>query len=173
MTIDQPHRPFNNRRVRRRRTARIVLAVGSAAIVLVTAVVAVQLLWPAGPRPLFQLPVPCGETWQLSTYPGHGDYDVDLYPTKGGLWGQPVLASYAGTVSEAGINGSLGSRTPAKPNPQRGRGGAPHLHYEQRQGWQKVETYFDGLPSGITHDDAEYTVELKSNNCVGKQLAER
>ncbi len=46
-----------------------------------------------------------------------------------------------------------------------GNSGAPHLHYEQRRGWEKVETYFDGAPSGITNDDAEYTLRLTSNNC--------
>jgi len=181
-------------------------------VVVVVALVVVALLLPAGPRPLFQLPVACGETWQLSTYPGHDDYDVDLYPTVGQAWRRPVLASAAGTVTEAGVNGSLGARTPDNPKGQTGRGGgylvkidhggkwqtqylhllevplvregqrvaageqiglvgstgnssAPHLHYEQRRNRQKVETYFDGAPSGITHDDAEYTVKRKSNNC--------
>ncbi len=46
-----------------------------------------------------------------------------------------------------------------------GNSGAPHLHYEQRRARQKVETYFDGTPSGITNDDTEYTVRRKSNNC--------
>jgi murein DD-endopeptidase MepM/ murein hydrolase activator NlpD len=46
-----------------------------------------------------------------------------------------------------------------------GNSSAPHLHYEQRRNRQKVETYFDGAPSGITQDDAEYTVKRKSNNC--------
>ena len=36
-----------------------------------------------------------------------------------------------------------------------GNSGAPHLYYEQRRGWQKVGTYFDGSPSGITHDGSE------------------
>jgi murein DD-endopeptidase MepM/ murein hydrolase activator NlpD len=46
-----------------------------------------------------------------------------------------------------------------------GNSGAPHLHYEQRRGWKKVETWFDGKPSGITTDDEEVTIKLKSNNC--------
>ncbi|GIH02374.1 hypothetical protein Rhe02_04410 [Rhizocola hellebori] len=201
------------RRTRRARIVRLVLALSAAALVVVVAVVVVPLLLPAGPRPLFQLPVACGETWQLSTYPGHDDYDVDMYPTAGSAWGRPVLASYAGTVTEAGINGSLGGRTPDNPNGPKGRGGgylvkidhggrwqtqylhllevplvrkgqqvvqgeqigrvgstgnssAPHLHYEQRRNRQKVETHFDGQASGITHDDAEYTVKRKSGNCA-------
>ncbi|GGM24812.1 hypothetical protein GCM10011608_07050 [Micromonospora sonchi] len=181
-------------------------------MLVAAAVFAVPQLLPAGPRPLFQMPVGCGETWQIGTYPGHGEYDVDFFPLDGDPWGQPVLASYAGTVTVAGINGSLGGRTPDNPDGPRGRGGgywvkidhggrwetqylhllepplvevgqrvaqgeqlgrigstgnsgAPHLHYEQRRGWEKVETWFDGQPSGITHDDAEYTVRLTSNNC--------
>ena len=207
--------PRSHRRTRRR-TRRIVLVLAAAAALAAVAVVVVPQLLPAGPRPLFQLPVACGETWQLSTYPGHDDYDVDLYPTEGEVWGRPVLASYAGTVTVAGINGSLGGRTPDNPDGPRGRGGgywvkidhggrwetqylhllepplvevgqrvvqgeqigrigstgnsgAPHLHYEQRRGWQKVETWFDDAPSGITHDDAEYTVRLTSNNCPAGQ----
>lgn len=193
-------------------TLRFALAVAAVAVVGIVVAVVVPLLREPGPRPLFQLPVPCGETWQLGTYPGHDDYDVDLFPTEGEPWGRPVLASYAGTVTVAGVNGSLGERTEQNPQGPRGRGGgywvkidhggrwetqylhlleppmvragqrvdrgqqlglvgstgnsgAPHLHYEQRRGWHKVETYFDGVPSGITHDDFEYTVTMTSNNC--------
>jgi hypothetical protein len=206
-------------RTRRRVRGRIVWAVlvfGVVVAVAAVAVVVVPLLRPPGPRPLFQMPVACGETWHLGTYPGHDDYDVDLFPAHGEVWGRPVLASYAGTVTEAGVNGSVGGRTPDDPAGPRGRGGgywvkidhggkwetqylhllepprvragqrvaqgeqigrvgstgnsgAPHLHYEQRRRWQKVETHFDGLPSGITHDDSEYTVTRTSNNCVRSQ----
>ena len=208
--------PMRTGRASRTRTrTRIVVAVvglGVIAAVAAVAVVVVPLLRPPGPRPAFQLPVPCGESWRLGTYPGHGEYDVDLFPAEGEAWGRPVLASYGGTVTEAGINGTLGGRTPQNPNGPRGRGGgywvkidhggrwetqylhllespmvqkgqkvrrgdrigrigstgdsgAPHLHYEQRRGWEKVETWFDGKPSGITTDDKEYTVKLKSKNC--------
>lgn len=197
----------------RRRVWRILLVVLAVVVVLVGVALIVVPMWlRPGPRPLFQMPVGCGETWQVGTYPGHGDYDVDLFPIEGEQWGQPVLASAAGTVTVAGINGTLGGRTQEDPDGPRGRGGgywvkidhggwwetqylhllepplvevgqrvaqgeqigrvgstgnsgAPHLHYEQRRRWQKVETHFDGAPSGITHDDAEYTVRLTSNNC--------
>lgn len=207
MTSRQP-----SRRPAGRRALRAVLVLGAVAALLAVAVVVVPLLWRPGPRPPFQLPVACGETWRLGTYPGHDDYDVDLFPTRGEAWGRPVLASAAGTVVEAGINGSLGGRTPDNPRGPRGRGGgywvkldhggrwetqylhlleaplvregqrvaggeqlgrvgstgnsgAPHLHYEQRRGWEKVETWFDGEPSGVTHDDTEYSVTLTSANC--------
>ncbi|WP_310376350.1 M23 family metallopeptidase [Catenuloplanes atrovinosus] len=167
---------------------------------------------PPGPRPAFQLPVACGETWRLSTYPGHGEFDVDLYPTSGETWGRPVLASFGGTVVRAGINGRLGERTPDDPDGEMGRGGgywvkidhggkwstlylhlleppmvregqrvemgdqlgrlgstgessAPHLHYEQQRGGEKVETHFAGEPSTITHDEEEYAVNRVSGNC--------
>jgi hypothetical protein len=196
----------------RKRRIRVILAIAAAVVVITTLVVVVPMLLPPGPRPLFQLPVACGETWQLSTYPGHDNFDADMYPKQGKAWGRPVFASYAGTVTEAGINGSLGGRTQENPNGPRGRGGgylvkidhggkwqtqylhlleqpavtvgqhvaqgeqigkvgstgnsgAAHLHYEQRRNRQKVESFFDGKPSGITHDNAEYTVEVKSNNC--------
>jgi hypothetical protein len=206
---------LSSRSRRRSRTARVLLALGVGAVVIVIAVAAVAL-WPAGPRPHFQLPVACGEKWQLGTYPSHGDNDVDLFPTEGSLWGRPVLASYGGEVIEAGISGTLGGRTPDNPKGPRGTGGgywvkidhggrwqtvymhlleppmvkigqrvdqgeqlgkvgstgnsgAAHLHYEQHRGWQKVETHFDGEPSGITHDDAEYMVFRTSNNCAGRR----
>ncbi|KXK59533.1 peptidase M23 [Micromonospora rosaria] len=211
MSTGQPSRHPARRRGRLLRT---LLVLGTLAALGAVAVLVVPLLLPPGPRPAFQLPVACGETWQLGTYPGHDDYDVDLFPTEGEAWGRPVLASAAGTVTVAGINGSLGGRTPENPDGPRGRGGgywvkidhggrwetqylhllepplvregqrvaqgeqigrlgstgnsgAPHLHYEQRRGWEKVEAHFDGEPSGITHDDAEYTVRRTSNNCPG------
>jgi murein DD-endopeptidase MepM/ murein hydrolase activator NlpD len=46
-----------------------------------------------------------------------------------------------------------------------GDSSAPHLHYEQKRAGEKVETWFDGKPSGITADDREYAVELTSRNC--------
>ncbi|MFV2020188.1 M23 family metallopeptidase [Micromonospora sp. LOL_023] len=210
MSIGQP--PRGTRRRRSGPTLRFALGVAAVVAVGIAVTVGVPMLREPGPRPLFQLPVPCGESWQLGTYPGHDDYDVDLFPTGGDSWGRPVLASAAGTVTVSGVNGSVGGRTEQNPQGPRGRGGgywvkidhggrwetqylhlleapmvsagqqvaggqqiglvgstgnsgAPHLHYEQRRGWQKVETYFDGLPSGITHDDYEYTVTLTSNNC--------
>ncbi|MFI5933907.1 M23 family metallopeptidase [Actinoplanes sp. NPDC051494] len=187
--------------------------VAAGLVVLGTAAVFLDpVLRPPGPRPAFQLPVACGQTWQLNTYPGHDDYDIDLYPTEGEPWGQPVLASFAGTVVEAGVSGRLGSRTPDNPKGRPGRGGgywvkidhggrwetlylhlleapeveqgqrvergqrlgrvgstgdssAPHLHYEQVRGGDKVESHFDGVPSGITRDDKEYSVKRVSANC--------
>jgi Peptidase family M23 len=63
-----------------------------------------------GPRPHFQMPVACGQTWEASTYDGHWpDQDsIDL-----GEWsandtnigqGEPVLASAAGTVLDVFTN---------------------------------------------------------------------
>jgi hypothetical protein len=48
-----------------------------------------------------------------------------------------------------------------------GNSGISHLHYEQLLGdnLEKVESYFNGRPSGITHDDFDYSVERRSFNC--------
>lgn len=112
-------------------TALVVLGVAGAAAVIV-----VPLLRPAGPRPAFQLPVACGETWQLGTYPGHGEYDVDLFPTEGEAWGRPVLASAPGTVADAGINGTVGGRTPDNPDGPRGRGGGYWVKIDHGGRWE-------------------------------------
>jgi murein DD-endopeptidase MepM/ murein hydrolase activator NlpD len=80
--------------------------------------------------------------------------DADLH-----LLGPP-LVRVGQRVAQGDQIGRIGST---------GDSGAPHLHYEQRRGWQKVEAYFDSAPSGITHDDTEYTVTRKSNNCARGQ----
>jgi len=54
------------------------------------------------PRPLFQLPFACGETWLLKTYPGHDDYDIDMTRVSGRSLNQPILAAYGGKVLRAG-----------------------------------------------------------------------
>jgi Peptidase family M23 len=62
----------------------------------------------AGPRPLFQMPVPCGQKWEASTYEGHwnGDQDaIDLAQREDDgtniSEGEPALASADGTVADA------------------------------------------------------------------------
>lgn len=61
----------------------------------------------AGSRPLFQMPVACGQTWHASTYTGHwnGDHDaIDLAQRDRDLDnlsnGEPALAAAAGTVKK-------------------------------------------------------------------------
>ena len=75
----------------------------------------------AGPRPLFQMPVPCGQTWEASTYEGHWDIDgsgpippdqdaIDLAQREDDgtniSEGEPALASADGTVIDAYTTGS-------------------------------------------------------------------
>ena len=84
----------------------------------------------SGPRPLFQLPVACGEVWRLATYIGHDDFDIDMHAHHGGAWGRPIRASYAGQVIASGIDGTLGGRTPS--NPQGPMGNRRRLLREAR-----------------------------------------
>src|SRR5688572_25998416 len=88
---------------------RRALALAGAAMTL-TAVAAIAPgpAAAAGPRPLFQLPFPCGESWHLATYFGHDDYDIDMTANTGTTNGRPILASYGGTVSFAGWNDGAG-----------------------------------------------------------------
>jgi murein DD-endopeptidase MepM/ murein hydrolase activator NlpD len=63
----------------------------------------------AGPRPLFQLPFPCSEEWRMTTYPGHDNYDIDMFAVEGQTAGRPILASAAGTVIRAEYDGGGGN----------------------------------------------------------------
>ncbi|MEU7619245.1 M23 family metallopeptidase [Micromonospora rifamycinica] len=174
-------------------SACLALATAGAAVLAVagtTAVVA-SPAQAAGPRPNFQMPVGCGETWRLATYYGHDDYDIDLTFTGGASNGRPVLASYSGTVTFAGWGSGGGwyvviehgdgwrtlylhmIETPmvaagqwVSTGQQLGRVGStgnstgPHLHYEQVRDGVKTESYFDGVPSGITSDGSPSTGPL-------------
>src|SRR5262245_16557139 len=67
----------------------------------------------AGPRPLFQMPVPCGQTWRASTYAAHwnGDQDaIDLAQrdeNQNNLSeGEFAVAAAPGTVLNVYTNGA-------------------------------------------------------------------
>nr|WP_229402483.1 VCBS repeat domain-containing M23 family metallopeptidase [Micromonospora okii] len=155
------------------------MALGAAGLATVASAPAAA----AGPRPAFQLPFPCGESWRLSTYAGHDDYDVDMIATSGTTAGRSILASYAGTVTYAGWDNGGGwyvklnhgggweslylhmQSAPVVSTGQSvkrgqllgrvgstGNSSGPHLHHEQRRDGAKVETWFNGVPSGITTD---------------------
>ena len=106
------------------------------ALMLLTAasVLAAPAAEAAGPRPLFQMPFACGQTWEASTYDGHWpDQDsIDL-----GEWdpqdanmsqGEPVLATADGTVLDVFTDGDGGNRVYL----DHGDGWVTHyLHLEQ------------------------------------------
>lgn len=90
--------PPNPEGARRLRRAFALTALTCAGLLVAPAAQA------AGPRPMFQMPVACGQTWEASTYDGHWpDQDsIDL-----GEWdaqdnniskGEPVLAAADGKV---------------------------------------------------------------------------
>ncbi len=84
----------------------------------------------AGGRPSFQLPFPCGESWQISTYRGHDDYDVDMFANSGNTAGRPLLAAAAGTVSYAGWDG----------------GGGWHVALNHGEGWESLYLHMESPP---------------------------
>jgi hypothetical protein len=117
---------------------RSVVLLSSALVLVLLSVawVVVPRLLPAGPRPAFQMPVACGEAWLLGTYPGHDDFDIDFFPAKGPAWGRPVLASFGGTVIEAGVNGTLGERTPQNPKGPHGTGAGYWVKIDHGGRWE-------------------------------------
>ncbi|MGB2568569.1 FG-GAP-like repeat-containing protein [Micromonospora citrea] len=86
-----------------RRTATALMALVALAAVTVATPAAA-----AGTRPLFQVPFPCGETWKMATYDGHGSYKIDFTHSSGNSLGRSILASASGTVSFSGWGDSGG-----------------------------------------------------------------
>ncbi|MFI2667332.1 M23 family metallopeptidase [Micromonospora carbonacea] len=109
-----------------------VLATTGAAVLAVagTAAVVATPAQAAGPRPNFQMPVSCGETWRMATYYGHDDYDIDLTFTGGTSNGRPVLASYSGTVTFAGW----------------GNGGGWYVVIDHGGGWRTLSLHMIEAP---------------------------
>jgi hypothetical protein len=114
---------------------------------LVSALIAVMLLGSsaaqsAGPRPLNQLPLPCGQTWEASTYTKtakHGGHWPDEDSLDLGQWdssdtnvseGEPVLASADGTVLKL-LTKSNGSN---------------HLYLDHGGGWLSYYVHLEKLP---------------------------
>lgn len=186
-------------------TPRRVIATTLAALAATAGLAAVASpAHAAGPRPLFQLPFPCGESWHAGTYAGHDDYDIDLLPNTGTAAGRPILAAYGGTVARASwedgggwsvrIDHGAGWQTlylhmmeqPSVSTGQTvvigqqigrvGHTGAnssstDHLHFETLLDGDKTESWFNGLPSGITTDGSPSGEpqspgqNIVSNNC--------
>ncbi|SCG62325.1 FG-GAP-like repeat-containing protein [Micromonospora halophytica] len=92
---------MSTRSIRHSASALLALVV-LAALALATPAAA------AGPRPLFQLPFQCGETWKMATYDGHGSYKIDFTHSSGNSLGRPIIASAGGTVSFSGWGSSGG-----------------------------------------------------------------
>src|SRR6266545_947798 len=180
-------RPMKARCVRRSAAAMVITLIATALSTLVS-----NPARAAGPRPLFQLPFPCHESWNLHTYYGHDDYDIDMTANTDVTEGRPILAAYGGTVASAGwdTNGGwfvridhgagwqtrylhmiespmVGEGQSVIIGQQIGRVGStgqssgPHLHFEQLEDGignaNKVESYFNGVPSGITSDGSAAT----------------
>lgn len=86
------------------RVSRRAGVVAAAVLTLLGTVMTAPAASAAGPRPLFQVPFPCGETWRMTTYEGHGGGDLDFNLANGAEdLGRPVVAAAAGRVSYSGV----------------------------------------------------------------------
>jgi hypothetical protein len=157
------------------RPARNVPGIAAVVVVLIAIAVIVVVNLPQlqepGPRPAFQMPVTCGETWVLGTYPGHDDYDIDFFPTSGSAWGRPVLAAFAGTVTEAGVNGTLGSRTPDNPKGPHGTGAGYWVKIDHGGHWETQYLHMLEPPSVKEGDRVEQGQQLGKIGSTGKSGA--
>ena len=154
------------------RVARISAGVAvTVALVATVVIIVLPPLRQPGPRPAFQLPVTCGEAWILGTYPGHDDYDIDFFPSSGPAWGRPVLASYAGTVTEAGINGTLGSRTPENPKGPHGTGAGYWVEIDHGGRWETQYLHLLEPPMVKTGDRVELGRQIGKIGSTGKSGA--
>ncbi|PRX49341.1 peptidase M23-like protein [Prauserella shujinwangii] len=90
-------------RVRSVVTACLAVVLGIAAGVVAATGTAAA----AGPRPAFQLPFPCGQTWHgnSSNSSAHRSYEIDF--NRGDDLGDPVLAAAAGKVVISSHQGSV------------------------------------------------------------------
>jgi Peptidase family M23 len=106
------------------------------AVTAVSTLLASSAAEAAGPRPFFQMPFACGQTWEASTYDGHWpDQDsIDL-----GEWtaadanmsqGEPVLASADGTVKKVFTNS----------------GGEHRVYLDHGNGWVTHYIHLEQLP---------------------------
>ncbi|BCJ75295.1 hypothetical protein CS0771_48390 [Catellatospora sp. IY07-71] len=91
-------------------STRILRAVaGASAMLLALLAVGAGPARAAGPMPFFQLPFPCGETWRMATYSGHGAYSIDMTYTGGGSSGRAIVAAAGGVVAETGYGSRSGN----------------------------------------------------------------
>jgi Peptidase family M23 len=157
-------------RVTARTRTGIIVAVTIVALCALIVMLVPRLRTP-GPRPDFQLPVACGETWILGTYPGHDDYDIDFFPSSGSAWGRPIHASYAGTVVEAGINGTLGSRTPDNPKGRYGTGAGYWVKIDHGGLWETQYLHMLEPPLVSEGDRVELGQQLGRIGSTGKSGA--
>jgi hypothetical protein len=153
-----------------RTRAGLIVAVATLALVALIVVLVPRLRTP-GPRPAFQLPVACGETWILGTYPGHDDFDIDFFPSSGSAWGRPIHASFAGTVVAAGVNGTLGSRTPDNPKGPHGTGAGYWVKLDHGGLWETQYLHMLEPPLVAEGDRVEQGRQLGRIGSTGKSGA--
>src|SRR5262245_52276518 len=99
----------------------------------------------AGPRPFFQMPFACGQTWEASTYSGHwpdsdsidlGDWDTNDANMSQGA---PVLATADGTVLEVGLDLSGNS---VDGDPKLGN----YVYLDHGNGWVTYYLHLEQIP---------------------------
>ncbi|TQL36794.1 peptidase M23-like protein [Salinispora arenicola] len=132
--------------------AALALAASGAVVVEVARPAEAQA---AGVRPAFQLPFPCGESWRLSTYRGHDDYDVDMFANSGTTAGRSILAADAGTVSYAGWDSGAGW----------------YVKLNHGEGWESLYLHMESPPVVSTGQSVQQGQLLGKVGSTGKSSA--
>lgn len=170
-----------------------VVAVAACAAATTLALAAPADTARAADRPAFQLPFPCGQTWDGATYDGHNDHDSVDFNRAGDLR-DLVVASAPGTVTIAKPSDSAGNYVaidhgggwttrylhldrysvavgdvleqgdPVGALGNTGQSQGAHLHFEEQLNGEIVPAQFDGAGFGYPRQ----TLTSK-NSCDGPQ----
>ena len=125
---------------------------GSLALVVLAALLASSAAHAVGPRPVLQMPVSCGQTWDASTYDGHwpDEDSIDLAQRDGDgdniSAGEPVLASADGTVMAVFTTTPVDSNAYCDFNDDDDYIGGENRVYLDHGGWATFYIHLETVP---------------------------
>jgi hypothetical protein len=123
----------------------------------------------AGPQPLFQMPVPCGQTWDASTYSNHWT-----------VWKNGVLVSHPDAIDLAQRDGDLNNLSMREPALASAAGtvksvfetdsGEYRVYIDHGGGWQTDYIHLEELPESL--EVGQYVTQGEVIGYVGNSGAD-